>query len=156
MNLPYSKTPTMKQLHMWFSFQKKCYSRVRKTRKSKQTAISATSRGSATNSVATNSNGSTKEEASEAKNLILRHAGILGLCAFVNAYPYDVPEFIPDTLMFLSDYIHEPQPISVTIKRTLQEFKRTHQDNWQDHKLRFSDDQLAILTDILVSPSYYA
>ena len=42
------------------------------------------------------------------------------------------------------------------IKKTLQDFKRTHQDNWQDHKAKFSDDQLAVLTDLLVSPSYYA
>lgn len=46
--------------------------------------------------------------------------------------------------------------LQATIKKTLQDFKRTHQDNWQDHKLKFSDDQLAVLTDILVSPSYYA
>ena len=46
--------------------------------------------------------------------------------------------------------------LQVTIKKTLQDFKRTHQDNWQDHKLKFSDDQLAVLTDLLVSPSYYA
>ena len=127
------------------------------------------------------------------KNMVLRHSGVLGLCAFVNAYPYDIPEFIPDILMFLSGYIHEVQPISVssksfgthfissevllyckwsilkfmnkvvvfinfqtTIKKTLQDFKRTHQDNWQDHKLKFSEDQLTVLTDILVSPSYYA
>ena len=44
----------------------------------------------------------------------------------------------------------------MTIKKTLQDFKRTHQDNWQDHKQKFSDDQLAVLTDLLVSPSYYA
>jgi len=90
------------------------------------------------------------------KNVVLRHSGVLGLCAFVKAYPYDIPEFIPDILVFLSGYIHEVQPISTTIKKTLQDFKRTHQDNWQDHKLKFSEDQLAVLTDILVSPSYYA
>ena len=53
-------------------------------------------------------------------------------------------------------YIHSIFSFQVTIKKTLQDFKRTHQDNWQDHKLKFSDDQLAVLTDILVSPSYYA
>ena len=46
--------------------------------------------------------------------------------------------------------------LQVTIKKTLQDFKRTHQDNWQEHKLKFSDDQMAVLTDLLVSPSYYA
>ena len=49
------------------------------------------------------------------KKMVSRHSGILGLCAFVNAYPYDVPEFVPDILMFLSGYIHEVQPISVSL-----------------------------------------
>ena len=53
-------------------------------------------------------------------------------------------------------YNHGFFALQVTIKKTLQDFKRTHQDNWQDHKLKFSDDQLAVLTDLLVSPSYYA
>jgi hypothetical protein len=42
-----------------------------------------------------------------------RHSGIIGLSAFVNAYPYDVPEFVPDVLMVLSDHLHDPQPIPV-------------------------------------------
>ena len=37
-----------------------------------------------------------------------------------------------------------------------QDFKRTHQDNWAEHKQAFTEDQLAVLTDLLVSPSYYA
>ena len=61
----------------------------------------------------------------------------------------------------------------MTIKKTLQEFKRTHQDNWQvrnipslklgitntflqEHKTKFTEDQLYTMTDILVSHNYYA
>lgn len=98
----------------------------------------------------------TKKKKKTAEEVVSKHSGILGLCAFVNAFPYDVPEFVPDILMVLSDHLHDPQPIPVTIKKTLQDFKRTHQDNWQEHKLKFSDDQMAVLTDLLVSPSYYA
>ncbi|XP_054706567.1 LOW QUALITY PROTEIN: proteasome activator complex subunit 4-like [Uloborus diversus] len=85
-----------------------------------------------------------------------RHAGILGLCACVNAFPYDVPDFLPDILVLLADHLHDPQPIEATIKKTLSSFRRTHYDNWRDHKLKFTDDQLAVITDLLVSPSYYA
>lgn len=88
--------------------------------------------------------------------LVVRHAGVLGLCAFVNAYPYDVPEFLPDLLVSLGGHLNDPQPISVTVKKTLSNFRRTHHDNWQFHKLKFSDDQLVTLTDLLVSPNYYA
>jgi proteasome activator subunit 4 len=97
-----------------------------------------------------------KKQKSSTEDIVTKHSGVLGLCAFVNAFPYDVPDFVPDILMVLSDHLHDPQPIPMTIKKTLQDFKRTHQDNWQDHKQKFSDDQLAVLTDLLVSPSYYA
>lgn len=40
-------------------------------------------------------------------------AGILGLGAIVRAYPYDVPNFLPEVLMTLSNHVHDPQPIQV-------------------------------------------
>ena len=49
------------------------------------------------------------------KDLTLRHSGILGLCACINAFPYDVPEFMPDILVFLSYHLNDPQPIPVSI-----------------------------------------
>lgn len=85
-----------------------------------------------------------------------RHAGVLGLCACVNAFPYDVPPFMPDVLVLLGDHLNDPQPIPATIKKTLSNFRRTHHDTWRDHKVMFTDDQLAVITDLLVSPSYYA
>ena len=97
-----------------------------------------------------------KGKENNAEKLVKRHSGVLGVSAFVLAYPYDVPSFVPDALMALSDNLHDPQPIPATVKKTLQDFKRTHQDNWQEHKTKFSDDQLVVLTDLLVSPSYYA
>ena len=48
------------------------------------------------------------------------------------------------------------QPVPSTIKKSLQEFKRTHQDNWQEHKTKFTEDQLYVMTDLLVSHNYYA
>lgn len=88
--------------------------------------------------------------------LVKRHAGVLGLGAFVQAYPYDVPNFMPQILMDLSNHVNDPQPIQMTVKKTLSDFRRTHHDNWHDHKQMFTDDQLVILTDLLVSPTYYA
>ena len=84
------------------------------------------------------------------------HSGILGICAIVEAYPYDVPKIVPDILIELEKHLHDPQPIPKTIKKTFQEFKRTHQDNWAEHKLKFTEDQLSIMSDLLVSRNYYA
>ena len=47
------------------------------------------------------------------EKIIQRHAGVLGLSAYVQAYPYDVPEHMPQILMDLSDHVNDPQPIQV-------------------------------------------
>ncbi|XP_074596123.1 proteasome activator complex subunit 4A-like [Brevipalpus obovatus] len=91
-----------------------------------------------------------------AEKLVRKHAGVLGLCSIVKAFPYDVPDFLPNVLMILVDHLHDPQPIPGTIRKCLSDFKRTHHDNWRQHKEKFNDDQLAIITDLLVSPNYYA
>lgn len=43
-----------------------------------------------------------------------RHAGVLGLCAFVAASPYDVPEYLPEVIVGLGDFLHDPPPIPVS------------------------------------------
>lgn len=114
-----------------------------------------------------------------------RHAGVLGLSACILSSPYDVPTWMPQLLMDLSAHLNDTQPIEVrlpaahlssslaldfcfelcideslvlqmTVKKTLSNFRRTHHDNWQQHKQQFTDDQLLVLTDLLVSPCYYA
>uniref|UniRef100_A0A3Q3GH33 Proteasome activator Blm10 mid region domain-containing protein n=1 Tax=Labrus bergylta TaxID=56723 RepID=A0A3Q3GH33_9LABR len=89
-------------------------------------------------------------------DLVRRHAGVLGLSACILSSPYDVPDWMPQILMNLSDHLNDPQPIELTVKKTLSEFRRTHHDNWQEHRQSFTDDQLLVLTDLLVSPCYYA
>ncbi|XP_077341678.1 proteasome activator complex subunit 4 [Lithobates pipiens] len=89
-------------------------------------------------------------------DLVKRHAGVLGLSACILSSPYDVPTWMPQLLMDLSAHLNDPQPIEMTVKKTLSNFRRTHLDNWQEHKQQFTDDQLVVLTDLLVSPCYYA
>ncbi|KAM9336338.1 proteasome activator complex subunit 4B-like [Symphorus nematophorus] len=89
-------------------------------------------------------------------DLVRRHAGVLGLSACILSSPYDVPDWMPQILMDLSDHLNDPQPIEMTVKKTLSEFRRTHHDNWQEHRQCFTEDQLLVLTDLLVSPCYYA
>ncbi|PFX25214.1 Proteasome activator complex subunit 4B [Stylophora pistillata] len=88
--------------------------------------------------------------------LIHRHAGVLGLASCVQAFPYDVPSWMPQILLDLGDHLHDPHPIQATVKKVMSDFRRTHHDNWQEHKQKFTEDQLLVLTDLLVSPCYYA
>lgn len=98
----------------------------------------------------------TGEATKPTKALLARHAGVLGLCAYIIASPYSIGEHEPDVLVILSGHINDPQPINQTVKNTIKEFRRTHLDNWSEHKQKFTEDQLAVLTDLLVSPTYYA
>ncbi|CAJ0582017.1 unnamed protein product, partial [Mesorhabditis spiculigera] len=84
-----------------------------------------------------------------------RHAGVLGLAGVVLAFPYSVPHFLPDVVMKLCRHSTDDNPMRDTVKKTMAEFKRTHQDSWHEHKKVFTEDQLSALTDLLVSPNYY-
>jgi len=53
-----------------------------------------------------------KEDKGEGAKLISLHSGILGLCAFVEAFPHDVPSFLPPILMELSTHLNDRQVYS--------------------------------------------
>lgn len=52
-------------------------------------------------------------ETQEAESVRVRHMGVLGLCAFISAYPYDIPDFVPDVFEHLGAHLNDPQPIPV-------------------------------------------
>lgn len=52
-------------------------------------------------------------ERQEAESVRMRHMGVLGLCAFISAYPYDIPDFVPDVFEHLGAHLNDPQPIPV-------------------------------------------
>ena len=86
------------------------------------------------------------------------HGAVLGLCSFLAAAPHSVPATAPPLLLYLGRQLHSRRhPASApTIRAAVQEWRRTHADSWEQHKLAFTEDQLVELTDLLVSPSYYA
>lgn len=59
-------------------------------------------------------------ETQEIESIRRRHMGVLGLCAFISAYPYDIPDFVPDVFEHLSAHLNDPQPIPVNICFTTQ------------------------------------
>eukprot|EP00698_Gefionella_okellyi_P010190 TRINITY_DN262_c0_g1_i3.p1 TRINITY_DN262_c0_g1~~TRINITY_DN262_c0_g1_i3.p1 ORF type:complete len:1777 (-),score=290.85 TRINITY_DN262_c0_g1_i3:876-5441(-) len=85
-----------------------------------------------------------------------KHGNVLGLGALARASPYEVPDWLPVVLEALARHATDPPPIAGSIRLVFNDFWRTHRDMWFEHKTKFNDDQLVILTDLLVSPSYYA
>ncbi|CAJ0904050.1 1258_t:CDS:10 [Entrophospora sp. SA101] len=88
--------------------------------------------------------------------ILTRHAGVLGLSCLIDAFPYEVPKWMPDVLVKLANCISDPVPIQTTVKKTFADFRRTHQDSWHEDTKQFTEEQLTLLSDILISPSYYA
>ena len=87
---------------------------------------------------------------SEDKNLAKKHGGILGLCSIVSSYPYEMPTYLPDTVQYLCQFANDSNAlVQSSVTKCLSEFKRTHHNNWQEHKLSFNDSQLEVLNDFL-------
>jgi len=53
----------------------------------------------------------------------IRHGGVLGLCAFIHAHPYDVPKYVPSVFEHLGLHMNDPQPIPVIQSSILNKYK---------------------------------
>ncbi|CAF3094193.1 unnamed protein product [Rotaria sp. Silwood2] len=94
------------------------------------------------------------QQARKALNFI--ETGVLGLCAIVLSSPYDISYYAPAALMLLCKHSHDPDLIQKSVKKALSEFHRTHHDSWHQHReKKFTDDQLVIFDDALISLNYY-
>jgi len=91
-----------------------------------------------------------------AKNTKKHKKGVLGLASVILASPYDLPTWLPSALTSLANHEGIALGIGETVRKTFTDFKRTHQDSWEMHRLRFTRDQLEIVNSMLISPSYYA
>lgn len=101
--------------------------------------------------------GKNVEPAGFAEAVLEKHAGVLGISCLINAFPYEVPEWMPVILCQLADCMSDPAAeIQATIRKTFSDFRRTHSDTWHEDMHKFTEDQLSILSDMLISPSYYA
>ncbi|KAI9983850.1 hypothetical protein PInf_007927 [Phytophthora infestans] len=86
---------------------------------------------------------------------------VLSLSAIVLAFPHDVPAFVPPIFEELGRFLYIKRSsntisfLEKTVKETLLDFKRTHQDNWLETKTKFSVAQLDVIEDVAIAPSYF-
>jgi hypothetical protein len=84
-------------------------------------------------------------------------AGVLGLGAVIKSEPYDIPNWLPPIATWLAKFTSSakhPLALATCLKNIFAEFKRTHQDRWEELRLCFTEDQLQALRDIETAPSY--
>merc|ERR1711871_1286328 len=48
---------------------------------------------------------------------VRRHAGILGVQAFVTGFPYEIPKWLPEVLLALAEKINDPEPLKASVKK---------------------------------------
>lgn len=91
-----------------------------------------------------------------AKELVERHCGVLGLCAYVTSRPYSIAAGLGAALGELSRHTSAPDPVPATLRLALADFRRTHQDDWPKHREQLTEEELDLLADLTSPPSYCA
>lgn len=74
----------------------------------------------------------------------IHNTTVLMMGSLILAFPYDLPTFMPALLTSFVKHIQIPA-LKDVVAKTIQDFKRTHQDRWEDFKQTFTHDQLADL-----------
>lgn len=73
-------------------------------------------------------------------HLVTLHAALLGATALVAAFPYDVPDWMPELILeTIAPHTDDPVPISTTVRHCAADFRRTHQDTWAEDQFKFGD-----------------
>jgi len=85
-----------------------------------------------------------------------RHSLTLQSSSLILSQPYRLPSHCPPILLLLTRYLPDRAPISAAVRKTFSEFKRTHMEGWAVERVAFSEEELDAISELLVSPSYYA
>ncbi|GBP54341.1 Proteasome activator complex subunit 4 [Eumeta japonica] len=90
------------------------------------------------------------------KEIVQRHCGVLGLCGYLASRPYSLGNRIGAVLYELSKHTNAPEPIPSSIRTTLADFRRTHQDDWPKHREALTAEELDLLAELTSPPTYCA
>ncbi|OAA59908.1 proteasome activator subunit [Niveomyces insectorum RCEF 264] len=92
------------------------------------------------------------------RQVVRRHAAVLGLGALIEAFPYATPPpaWMPEVLTHLATRTaNDPGVVGNATKAILAEFKKTRQDSWSVDQKYFTTEQLEDLEGVLWK-SYFA
>ncbi|KAF4818642.1 Proteasome activator complex subunit 4 [Colletotrichum tropicale] len=92
------------------------------------------------------------------KQIVRRHAAVLGLGALIEAFPYATPppSWMPEVLQILATRAaSDPGVVGKATKAILSDFKKTRQDSWSVDQKYFTQEQLEDLEGVLWK-SYFA
>ena len=94
-----------------------------------------------------------KRNRTRVRRLAKVREGQLGIGACVLAYPYTIPEWVPEALVLLA----ASKVRGSSVMKTLSLFRQSHQDGWdRHHKWKFTTEQMDVLRDSFLPTNYYA
>jgi hypothetical protein len=85
-----------------------------------------------------------------------KHGLALGVGAVLNAFPYSLPHWLPVLVVTFADVVSFPSPVKDAVRAAWADFRHTHSDTWQEHKLRFTRDQLDMLGSLGATTTMFA
>ena len=77
------------------------------------------------------------------------------MSALIESFPFTIPIWMPEVISFLSRFDRERHPIGSAVKKTIAEFKRTHNEQWHILKHQFTSEQLNDIQDVSGLHSYF-
>jgi len=92
----------------------------------------------------------------KAAALVRRHAKVLAVAAAVMSSPTAVPEWMAAAVEALCVLGGEEAVVRSTITRTVGEFRKSHQDTWEEIRATWSEDQLRLVQECSGTQSYYS
>ena len=85
-----------------------------------------------------------------------RHGGMSYGARRRSAARASTPPWLPPVIEKLAPFVAAPQPIKGTVTKAFADFKRTHQDDWAAQREKLTPEQQELISDTLISPSFYA
>jgi hypothetical protein len=82
--------------------------------------------------------------------------GISGLCAAVYSESWDVPDWMPKVLSFLSENSFSKGYIGIMCRKTIEDFRISRKDQMHKFESRFTEEELDSIRSIQVGHSYFA
>ena len=95
-------------------------------------------------------------EEDRAAVLVRRHAKVLAVAAAVLSSPTEVPEWMPDAVCALCVLTDEEAIIRSTVTSTIGDFRKSHQDSWEEIRMTWTEDQLRLVSESSGTQSYFS
>lgn len=81
---------------------------------------------------------------------------VLAVSAAVLSQPTEVTEWMPDAVCSLCVLSDEEPIIRTSVMSTVGDFRKSHQDSWEEIRMTWTEDQLRLVSESSGTQSYFS